>query len=200
MNKLNFIDSSNLDNSILSDIIYVDFEKIKKHRLYIIDSPDGTGKTTLSQEILSQCKGHLLHCTWKKDFNIKEYFKEVFISLSILLQYQDVTLDRFAVSDEVYANAYRGGATFNADEFMTDCFDSLSIPIDNIRFIYCENDKAIENHKENVKIRDEMFDDISPVIKEYEKYLSKTKFNWIHYNWTKCNMKQFVEELIKKEE
>ena len=42
-----------------------------------------------------------------------------------------------------------------------------------------------------------MFNDISPAVKEYENYMSRTKLDWIKYDFTKVNMKKFVEELIK---
>lgn len=167
-------------------------------KLYILEGADGTGKTTLSQEILAQTKGHLLHCTWKKEWDIKEYFHQIHEAALVLLQYQDVVLDRWAVSDYVYANAYRGGATFEPDDFMLNTM-GIATAVDKTmtRFIYCSNDKAVENHKENMKIREEMFDDMSPVVREYEKYMSETKLDWTRYDFTKVDMKEFVGELIK---
>ena len=168
------------------------------NRLYILEGADGTGKTTLSQEILAQTKGHLIHCTWRKDWDIQQYFEDIYKSVEILLEYQDVVLDRWAVSDEVYANAYRGGSTFSADEFMAACMSPYILEDKKCtRLIYCSNEKASENHQENIKLREEMFNDISPAVKEYENYMSRTKLDWIKYDFTKVNMKKFVEELIK---
>ena len=165
------------------------------NRLYILEGADGTGKSTLAIELLEQTKGHLIHGTWKKDWDIRSYHSSMYENAIDLLKFQDVILDRWAVSEEVYSDAFRGGSRYSSDEYMMNCFNNISF--ENIRFIYCENDNAVENHKNNLKIRKELFNDMSPVVIAYEKYLSKTKFNWIHYDWTKCDMKEFVKELIK---
>lgn len=170
------------------------------NRLYILEGSDGSGKSTLAKEILDQTKGHLLHCTWKKEFDIQEYFQNIYKAVEVLLDYQDVILDRWTVSDEVYANAYRGGSVYSADEFMESCMGLDTLKDKELtKLIYCSNDKIIENHNENKKIRYEMFDDISPAVKEYEKYMKRTKLDWIKYDFTVegKDLKGFVEELVK---
>jgi hypothetical protein len=65
------------------------------------------------------------------------------------------------------------------------------------KFIYCSNDSAIENHRENVKNRKEMFDDMSPVVASYEKYMAKTAIDWVRYDFNKVDMNEFVKDLVK---
>ncbi len=168
------------------------------NKLYILEGADGTGKTTLSQEILAQTKGHLLHATFEKDWDIKDYHKKLFHAALSLMEYQDVVLDRWAVSEEVYSEAYRGGKKYDADNFMIDMISNSKMGNpEDIRFIYCSNDSIVENHENNKKLRDEMFDDMEPVVREYERYMGRTAIDWIRYDFTKVDMKQFVSELVK---
>jgi len=167
-------------------------------KLYILEGADGTGKTTLANEILKQTKGHMLHATFEKDWDIRQYHSEMFYSALTLMKYQDVILDRWAVSEEVYAEAYRGGRQYYADNFMINIIsDSRMSNPEDIRFIYCSNKDTIINHEANKELRVEMFNDISPVVKEYERYIGRTIIDWINYDFTKDNMKEFVEELRK---
>ena len=164
------------------------------HKLYILEGADGTGKSTLANALLEKTKGHLLHGSWHKDWDIAAYHTAMIAAAARLLEYQDVIIDRWAVSENVYANAFRGGSKyFNADDFME--FTLAACGIKNVTFIYCENENVLENHKANSKIRKEMFDDMSPVVEEYNKYLEATKYKWNIYDFNKVNMDDFVKEI-----
>lgn len=171
---------------------------MRENRLYIIEGADGTGKSTLSKELLEETKGHLLHGTYDKDWDIKRYHDAMFASAMTLLQYQDVTLDRWAASEEVYSEAFRGGRLYSADAYMIDIISNsrMSNPQD-IKYIYCSNDNTIENHELNMQTREEMFSDMSPVVREYEKYISNSPLDWITYDFDKVNMKEFVKEITQ---
>lgn len=166
------------------------------NKLFILEGADGTGKSTLAREIQEATKGHLLHGSWKKDWDIPSYHADMFASAVTLLQYQPVIMDRWAVSEEVYANAYRGGAKYSSDEWMKDVFEEFINPEDVV-FIYCENENAVENHKENMKIREELFDDVAPIVSEYEKYMANTAIKWHRYDFNKVDMKEFVKEITQ---
>lgn len=162
------------------------------NKLYILEGADGTGKSTLAREIQEETKGHLIHGTWNKDWDIPQYHTEMYKAALVLLEFQPVVMDRWAVSEEVYANAYRGGAKYSADEWMKNIMgDDFKEAV----FIYCENENAIENHKENIKIRHELFDDVAPIVREYESYLGRSAINWIHYDFNKINTHDFVKEI-----
>jgi len=168
-----------------------------KHRLYILEGADGTGKSTLANALLEKTKGHLLHGSWHKDWDIAQYHAAMINAAARLLDFQDVVIDRWAVSENVYANAFRGGSKyFNADEFME--FTMKACDIKDVTFIYCENENTIKNHKANMKLRSEMFDDMTPVVAEYEKYLESTKYKWNRYNFDKLDMNEFVEGITAK--
>lgn len=161
-------------------------------KLYVLEGADGAGKSTLAYEIAQQTGGHLLHGSWNKEWNIKAYHTNMYVSAYLLLPFQDVIFDRWAVSEQVYSEAYRNGADYSADEFMKTTIDREV----KVIYIYCENENAIKNHKNNSKKRSEMFADVSPVIKEYNKYLDETKLKWIYYDFDKVNMKSFVKEIV----
>ena len=166
------------------------------NRLYILEGADGTGKTTLSQELLAETKGHLLHASFNPEWDIPKYHEDLFKAAIILLEHQDVILDRWAVSEEVYAEAYRGGSSCSADEYMTRLIGNDIVNQDLVKLIYCTNNSIVDNHNKNKSIRDEMFDDILPVVREYERYMARTALDWIRYDFTKVDMKEFVRELI----
>jgi thymidylate kinase len=164
-------------------------------KLIVLEGADGTGKSTLAKEIAEQSKGHVLHGSWHKDWQIDEYHDDMYQAAEILLQHQTVVMDRWAPSEEVYSEAFRGGAEYSSDEYMRLLMGDKALS--NTVFIYCENDNAVENHIENMKVREELFDDMSPVVREYEKYLGKTAINWIRYDFNKVNTKEFVEGILK---
>lgn len=166
------------------------------NKLIILEGADGTGKSTLANEFLEQTKGHLIHGTWKPGWDIPEYHEDMYDAALGLLAYQAVIMDRWAVSEEVYANAYRGGAKYSSDDWMADTMGA-AINSQDVVFIYCENENAVENHKENMKVREELFDDVEPIVREYEAYMARTAINWHRYDFNKVDMKEFVKEILK---
>jgi thymidylate kinase len=164
--------------------------------IYILEGPDGVGKTTLAQEIYAQTKGHILHCTWKKEWTMKQYFVDIMKSAKELNKYQDVIIDRWAPSESVYGRVYREGPQFDVFDFLWEN-DAL---ISGCKWIICENENVVENHKKNMTERKEMFDDaekMGKIAEEFADFVDDTKqLNWIHYDFNKVDMKEFVKELV----
>lgn len=166
---------------------------LKKKRIYVIEGADGTGKSTLCRAIADQTKAHILHGSYSNEWTISIYHKAMLHAANLLLPYQPVIFDRWAVSEEVYANAFRGGSKYSADEFMDENLRFFQ----DIKFIYCENENAIKNHIENSSTRDEMFNDITDVLAYYDQYLEESPINWIRYDFDKIDINEFVKEIIK---
>lgn len=162
--------------------------------IWIIEGCDGVGKTTLAYEILKQTKGHLLHATYNKDWNIQEYHRELYRIAEQLNEYQDVVIDRWAPSEAVYGKVFR-----NNDVYDTNSLIINEVNTDKTTWIYCRNDNAVKNHNKNKKTREEMYDDIEKVAKEYDKYIKKSFLKWIEYDFDKVNRLDFVNKLIKGE-
>lgn len=166
---------------------------LKKKRIYILEGADCVGKTTLARAIADKTKGHIIHGSYDSNWDIKSYHKAMLHATNLLLPYQPVILDRWAVSAEVYDNAFRGGAKYSADEFMVELLQFMQ----DVVFIYCENQNTIKNHLELSKSRIEMFDDMTDVVAYYDKYLEATDIPWIVYDYDKVDLNDFVEEVTK---
>ena len=160
--------------------------------IYILDGPDGVGKSTLANAIYEETKGHILHCTWKKEFVMKEYFADVLAVAKRLNKYQDVIIDRWAPSEQVYGDVFRGGPSFDVHGYLWE--EGLDA---ELKFIICENQNAIENHLKNKETRVEMFETMEGVVEGFNKFVEDTDYlDWIHYDFTKVDMKEFVKELV----
>lgn len=167
-------------------------------KLYILEGADGTGKSTLSREIAEATKGHVLHGSWNKEWEIPDYHRSMIDAAAELLPYQPVILDRWSTSEEVYSEAFRGGAKYSSDEFIVEELAKRGIDLETgVELIYCSNDNAIENHIQNMQVREELFDDMAPVVREYTKYLAKTALKWTIYDFNKVDMKEFVKEITQ---
>jgi thymidylate kinase len=160
------------------------------NKIFIIEGADGTGKTTLANEIYKVTKGHILHSTYNKEFNIEKYHEQIIDSAISLAKYQPVIIDRWAVSELVYGNVFRDGPSYDINKLI-QAASHLQIV-----WIYCENEDSIENHKRNQKTREEMFNDMTGVVHEYDRYISTSDLGWIRYNFNWVDTKEFVKEII----
>lgn len=162
--------------------------------IYILEGADGTGKTTLANEIARQRRATVLHPSFHKSWNMAEYHR-AFIQAAEALNDSDidVVLDRWAPSERVYGNVFRNGESFD-----TDLLINYYYPMLEVTWIYCRNDNAVENHLRNMKNRDEMFDTMEGVVEEFDRYVKEHKrFNWTMYDYDKMDIKEFVKGLPK---
>lgn len=163
-------------------------------KIYIIEGPDGTGKTTLANEIAEQTKASIVHCSYDKDWNIKEHHQDMFKAAQLIAQWMPVVLDRWAYSELVYGTVFRNKPSYDVKDFLFENeYDLL-----NAIWIYCRSDKAAENHKKHMEFREEMYDDMSEIAKTFDEFVEADKdIGWIEYDYTKVNMKEFVKEIIQ---
>lgn len=165
--------------------------------IYILEGPDGVGKTTLARAIQDKTKGHLLHASFDKEWDIEMYHLQLIDVARELNEYQDVVIDRWAPSEYVYGNVFRDGPSYDASKMIENRTQD-----GDVKWIYCRNDNAVQNHLKNREERKEMFNDMSKIVEEFDKYVEYTSNNWIHipwitYDYDKVDMDQFVEELCK---
>lgn len=159
--------------------------------IYILEGPDGTGKTTLANEIAEQRKASIIHSYFDKSWNIKDHHKDMFKAAKIINKWRDVVLDRWAVSELIYGTVFRGGPGYDVYGYLWE----MDIELQDVIWIYTRNDNAVENHLKNMKERDEMFNDMSEVAKLYDEFIEKSDLNWITYDYDKVDMKEFVAKL-----
>lgn len=161
-------------------------------KIYIIEGPDGTGKSTLANEIAEQKKASVLHCSFDKSWDIKQHHVDMFRAAKLIGQWMPVVLDRWSYSELVYGTVFRDKPSYDVKDFLFENEHDLL----NAIWIYCRNDKAAENHKKNMQLREEMYDDMSEVAKTFDEFVKNDKdINWIEYDYTKVNMKDFVKDL-----
>lgn len=163
------------------------------NKIWILEGPDGVGKTTLANEIADQTKGHVLHCSYDQSWNMQDYFSTIMNTAELLAVYQDVIIDRWAPSEWVYGNVFRGAAAFDVFDYIKPYASDK-----NIKWIMCKNVNAVANHIQNQKIRPEMFNDMTDVVANFSLFESDTpELGWIDYDYDKVDMKEFVKELVK---
>lgn len=161
--------------------------------IFLLEGVDGVGKSTLANEIAKQTKGHILHASYNPNWNIEAYHIDLIMSAGRLAVYQPVVIDRWAPSEFVYGSVFRGKPSYDVTAILDEFGDDL-----DMRFIYCRNDNAVKNHTKHLKERKEMFDDISQAILVFDEFIrqDKQKREWITYDYDKCNMQEFVKELL----
>ena len=162
--------------------------------IYILEGPDGVGKTTLAQAIQQKTKGHLLHCTWKEGWTMKDYFAEVLDVAQRLDKYQDVVIDRFAPSEWVYGNVFRGGSQFDVYEYV----EMLNTFHSNIKWVICKHPQAVANHLKHVKQREEMFNDMTDVVANFSLFEVDSKLPWVEYDYTKKPLEEWLDEHVTR--
>lgn len=159
-------------------------------QIYILEGADGTGKSTLAAALQEKTKGHILHLTFNKDWDMKSYYFAIYIAARDLSKYQDVIIDRWIPSEVIYGHIYRNGPSFDTNLFL-EAFGNKA------KWIYCWNEKAVENHLANKKNRDEMFDDMTHVVAAFDKYIETSPLPWEKYNFNNVSAEAFIEDITK---
>lgn len=164
------------------------------NKLYVLEGPDGTGKSTLANELKNATNGNVIHATFNKDWDIKKYHIEILESANKLRQYGSVILDRWAISEHIYGPIFRGEEQYD----VMNLVDKRERELNDAVWIYCRNDNAVENHLRNKETRDEMFDDMTEVVKSYDQFIAIDCFKreWLVYDFGKIAVEDFVNKII----
>lgn len=170
----------------------------KPGRIIILEGADGTGKSTLAREIQDQTKGSILHATYRADLNMFEYHTTLMMAAFALASMgETVVLDRWAPSERVYSNVFRNGESYQTSVLIGESEVAAEDVGIILRWVYTHNEDAIENHTKNKDTRDEMYDDMTKVVEEYEDYIDRSPLKWIKYDFNKNDKTEFTKELLK---
>jgi len=159
--------------------------------IYILEGPDGAGKTTLANEIAEQKKASVVHSYFDPVWDIKAHHKDMFRAATIINKWKDVVLDRWAPSEFVYGQVFRGKPGYDVLDFLW----MMQPELEDVTWIYCRNDNAVENHFKNMEKREEMFNDMSEVVKMFDTFVENSDLPWIYYDYNKVDMEEFVKNL-----
>lgn len=159
-------------------------------KIYILEGPDGSGKSTLANAIAKATDGYVIHATYNKNWDM-EVYHTILMKTARYLRYMGISviLDRWAPSEHVYGNVFRDGESYDTQKLI----DKYNF---NLTWVYCTNDHIAENHLENKKKRDEMFDNMSDISKEFDKYVTNYQYlDWHVYNYYEKTAEEFLKEI-----
>ena len=141
-------------------------ENRKRRPIFILEGPDGVGKTTLAKELVRQTNGKYIHLRYRWPDRIFDYH-------TAAIRYAArsdtaVIIDRWWPSEAVYASCYRGGSPWPLQGRIAD---RVARKLGAV-YIYCLPDSvedAVRKHKKLQRIRYEMYSNIRAVTDMYWK-------------------------------
>lgn len=159
--------------------------------MIIIDGPDASGKTTLAKSIAETLNGQYIHCSYHEKWNIEAYHRLILHSAGKLeeIAHVPVVIDRWALSEAAYGQAYRGGASYDTALLMQEAIQAYKPML-----IYCKSSKTLENFQRTKTERKEMFNDITDVVDEFDKLVQSGDYGThVAYDFNEHNLDLFVE-------
>jgi thymidylate kinase len=162
------------------------------NKIFVLEGADGTGKSTLANYISELFGANIIHCSYDKNWNIKQYHEDMYECAVKMSEYNHVILDRWSLSEYVYGSVFRNKPAYDALQFMYKKQEQT-----DFIWIYCQNNNAIENHEKNKNERVEMFDNIEKVEEVYNLYINNEKnIKWNIYNFDTMRKEDFINKLI----
>lgn len=132
--------------------------------IFVLDGPDGVGKTTLAQAFVDKLGAKYLHLTYRWKDRIFDYHTA---ALRFALRTGGpVVIDRWWPSEAVYAAAFRGGSTWPLQGRMCERV-ALKHGIIYIMCLPESVEAAVEQHSKLKEEREEMYDNIGDVARLY---------------------------------
>ena len=88
-----------------------------KYPIFVLEGPDGVGKTTLALELQQYLGARYIHLTYRFKNKMHKYHYAAIRLAAHLSQHQPVVIDRWWPTEIVYADVYRGGSPFTKHYF-----------------------------------------------------------------------------------
>lgn len=172
----------------------------KKYKglIVILEGPDGVGKSTLANAIADTTKGSVLHPYFDKSWDMYEYHRAMFACALMLCSFRPMVLDRWAVSEYVYAKVFRDGPSYDVPLMIDEAIEAAETNNLKMVWVYCTNDSVVENHNKNKSKRDEMFDDMEKVSTVYDEFVNTKDVGWVRYDFLKDGTKKNLSKFVKK--
>jgi thymidylate kinase len=159
--------------------------------IYILEGPDGAGKSTLANQIAAEKKASVLHCYFDPTWDIRAHHLDMLLAAQKIQPWLPVVLDRWALSELIYGTVFRGKPAYDVLKLMNTSLDWFETT-----WIYCRTDSVIEDHRRNQETRHEIFDDMTKVVEMYDDFIAHDELrDWVKYDFYKDNMAEFVAAL-----
>lgn len=194
-----------------------DFQEnlMRKPKIFIVEGPDGTGKTTMCNILSKLHDIPIVHLTYfEKQVDMEQQYKRVFqliYSLSTENTENGIIFDRFTASNTVYSQVYKNSKESPWTNKIKQLLATICGMID-ITFIHClptDRQDYLNHYKDIASNRDELYgDDTEKMGRVYDVYkavfevekniLCHKDIKWIDYDYLKetetVQMKDLLEE------
>jgi len=127
-----------------------------RHTIFVLEGPDGVGKTTLGKALVERLNGRYLHLTYRYPDNMFGYHRAAIEWCLKKAKNQHVILDRWWPSEVAYAKAYRGGTKC---PYISVLLDTMALTHD-IVYIWCmphDRERVGTNFAQLKDKREEMY-------------------------------------------
>jgi len=91
-----------------------------RYPIIVLEGPDGVGKTSLALALQKYIGARYVHLTYRFRDKMDVYHLAAIRFCARLARYQPVILDRWWISEIMYAEAYRGGSRFIKRHFFLE--------------------------------------------------------------------------------
>ncbi len=98
----------------------IDLLEKSRYPIIVLEGPDGVGKTSLAHSLQEYLGARYIHLTYRFRDKMDVYHYAAIRLCARLAQNQPVILDRWWISEILYAEAYRGGSPFIKRHFLLE--------------------------------------------------------------------------------
>lgn len=137
--------------------------------IYVLEGPDGAGKTTLAEEFVRRCGiGTILHCGNRFHDRMHWYHTVMFQKALKAAESGPVIIDRWWPSEIAYSAAFRGGTRYPEIGRMMDRLARFT----RVTYVWCvPNDRPryIDDFAALRQKRPEDFDSMHDVLDQYDE-------------------------------
>lgn len=136
----------------------IDLLSRSRYPIFVLDGPDGTGKTTLANGLREYLGARYIHLTYRFKDKMHLYHGAAIRLAARLAERQPVILDRWWPSEIVYAEAYRGGSKFTKHYFL---LEHVATQL-GVTYVIClpkDRERYLQHYEVLKGEREEMYDE-----------------------------------------